>query len=180
MTVDLITKSQHGNGDATIALIYKFNPLLKKYAYQLHYDDAYDDIRVDFIQLIYDIDLDQIHNRCEGCLVSYISRAMRCIFIKKSKLKESLQNIILDSELEDNQLHHIESLSSQEDSYFQNELPEIKSALTGPEASVIQMIYINGYSACEAAQRLGTSRQAVNQMKNRALNKLKTQLMDKP
>jgi DNA-directed RNA polymerase specialized sigma24 family protein len=42
------------------------------------------------------------------------------------------------------------------------------------------MVYLNGYSVCEAAHRLGTSRQAANQMKNRALKKLKTQFADKP
>lgn len=180
MTADLITQSHSGNADATIALINKFNPLIKKYAYQLHEDDAYDDLLVDFIQLIHDIDLDKIHNRCDGCLVSYIGRAMRCAFIKESKQRKSLQNIVLDSELEDDQIYHIESLLSQRDSYFQYELPGIESVLTKPEASVIRMIYINGYSACKTAQRLGTSRQAVNQMKNRALKKLKMQLMDKP
>lgn len=180
MTADLITQSHSGNADATIALINKFNPLIKKYAYQLHEDDAYDDLLVDFIQLIHNIDLDKIHNRCDGCLVSYISRAMRCAFIKESKQRKSLQDIVLDSELEDDQIYHIESLLSQRDSYFQYELPGIESVLTKREASVIRMIYINGYSACEAAQRLGTSRQAVNQMKNRALKKLKMQLMDKP
>ena len=51
MIADLITQSHVGNADATIALINKFNPLLKKYTYQLHGDDAYDDLLVDFIQL---------------------------------------------------------------------------------------------------------------------------------
>lgn len=180
MTADLIVQSHGGNTDATIALIHKFNPLLKKYAYQLHYDDAYDDIRVDFIQLIHDIDLDRIQNPCEGCLVSYIGKAMRCVFIKKSRQRKSLQNMISASELEDSQICRMESLLSREDSYFQCELPEMESVLTGPEASVIQMVYINGDSVCKTAQRLGTSRQAVNQMKNRALKKLRMQLMDKP
>lgn len=180
MTADLITQSQGGNADTTMALIDKFNPMLKKYAYQLHYDDAYDDLLVDFIQFIHDIDLTKIHNQCEGCLVSYISRAMKCVYIKKSKQKKSLQNIILDSELEDDQIYQIESLLSQEDTYFQHELPGIECILTRPEASVIQMIYLRGYSACKAAQQLGTSRQAVNQMKNRALKKLRTQYADKP
>lgn len=180
MTADLITKSHSGNTDATLALINKFNPLIKKYAYQLHEDDAYDDLLVDFVQLIHDIDLEKIHNQCDGCLVSYIGRAMKCAFIKKSKQKKSLQDIVLTSELEDDQIYHIESLLSQRDSYFQHELPGIESVLTKPEASVIRIIYINGYSTYEAAQRLGTSRQSVNQMKNQALKKLKMQLMDKP
>jgi RNA polymerase sigma factor (sigma-70 family) len=180
MTADLITQSQSGKADATLALINKFNPLIKKYAYLLHHEDAYDDLLVDFIQLVHDIDLDKIHNRCEGGLVLYISKTMRRIFIKKSRQKKSLQNVILLSELKNNQIYHIESLLCQKDNYFQYELPSIKYVLTRREALVIQMIYVKDYSSRETAQRLGISRQAVNQMKNRALKKLKTQLMDKP
>ena len=39
MTIDIIERSQGGDGDATLLLIEKFNPLLKKYAYKLSYDE---------------------------------------------------------------------------------------------------------------------------------------------
>lgn len=180
MTVDAITQSQNGNENATEALIKKFAPLLKKYSHLLSYEDAYDDLLVDFIQLIHDMNVTRIQNHSEGCLVSYISNAMRSAYIKRSKQMKSLRNIVLNSELNDKQLYCLEFLLSKEDTYFEYEFPDIERILTKQEASVIQKICIYGYSACRTANMLGVSRQAVNQMKNRALKKLKTQFVDKP
>lgn len=41
------------------------------------------------------------------------------------------------------------------------------------------MIYFTGYTVTEIANFEGTSRQAVNQMKNRALKKLRNTFLDK-
>jgi hypothetical protein len=69
MTADLINQSQTGNNDATLALIEKFNTLLKKYAYKLFYDDAYSDLLVDFIELLHNIQLDHLRDaKLSGCL----------------------------------------------------------------------------------------------------------------
>ena len=37
MLSEAITSAQHNNPDSLLALIEKFKPLLKKYAYKLHY-----------------------------------------------------------------------------------------------------------------------------------------------
>ncbi len=42
------------------------------------------------------------------------------------------------------------------------------------------MIYYSGYTVAETAYVIGISRQAVNQIKKRALRKLKTIFSDKP
>jgi hypothetical protein len=55
MTIDIIVRSQGGDGDATLLLIEKFNPLLKKYAYKLSYDDAYNDLLLNFIELLHNM-----------------------------------------------------------------------------------------------------------------------------
>ncbi len=66
MTIELISKSQSGDEDATLILIEKFKPLLKKYAYKLSYEDAYNDLLVDFIELIHNIQIYYIYNKDEG------------------------------------------------------------------------------------------------------------------
>ena len=48
MTVDMIVQSQSGRKISTLTLVTKFEPLLRKYAYLLNYDDAYNDLLVDF------------------------------------------------------------------------------------------------------------------------------------
>lgn len=179
MTVELILRSQAGDKAATLELVDKFNPLLKKYAFRLFYDDAYDDLLVDFIELLHSIRLACVRNKSEGGLVSYISKSIQSSYIKQSIASQKLRHYIPNSDFEDDELYYLEATTAVSDTYFAYEFPNIERVLTKQEASMIRMIYIMGYSACETAHRLGISRQAVNQMKNRALRKLKTKLTDK-
>ncbi|NLH02307.1 MAG: sigma-70 family RNA polymerase sigma factor [Clostridiales bacterium] len=180
MIIDLITKVQEGNEDAALLLVKKFNPLLKKYAFKLYYEDAYNDLLVDFIELIHNVQLDHIRNKSEGSMVSYICTSVRASYIKRLVDIKKLHNFISFSELSDSELYYADVLSSAYDEYFKQELPDIHIVLTAAELSVIKMIYYFGYTATEIASTNGTSRQAVNQMKKRALKKLKHLFSDKP
>lgn len=46
MLKDSIAAAQQKDSNALLALIEKFKPLLKKYAYKLHYEDAYYDLQL--------------------------------------------------------------------------------------------------------------------------------------
>ena len=177
---DLIAESQNGNNDATLLLIEKFKPLLKKYAYKLYYEDAYYDLLVDFIDMIHDINLDHIYDKGEGKMVVYIYKSINSSFIKRLTVIKKLHNCILYSDLSENQLYYVNIISSINDEYFMNELPSISLFLTKTEFLIINMIYCSGYTVAEIASVFDISRQAVNQMKRRALNKLKTFFSDKP
>lgn len=56
MIIDDIRKSQLGDDTATLNLIEKFKPALKKYARKLETEDAYYDLQVEFLDLISHID----------------------------------------------------------------------------------------------------------------------------
>lgn len=176
----LIAQSQAGNSDATLMLIEKFNPLLRKYAYKLYYDDAYDDLLADFIELLHNLKLDCVRDKSEGSLVSYIYKSIYSSYIKRLIALKKLHNCIPESNLSDQELYYVESSTAGNDVYFENELPGIGRILTKSEVSVIKMIYISGFTVKETAYMLGITRQAVNQRKMRALKKLKAQLVDKP
>ena len=90
-----------------------------------------------------------------------------------------LRNILLYSDLNDNELYYIEAISATNDLYQEYELSLIKKILTKQELKAISMIYFTGYTVTEIANFEGTSRQAVNQMKNRALKKLRNTFLDK-
>lgn len=180
MTTELIFRSQSGDKNATLELIEKFNPLLKKYAFRLFYDDAYNDLLADFVELLRNIKMENVHSKNEGSMVSYINKSIQSSYIKESVAVKKFRRFIPESEFKEEELYSLEAASAINDTYFAYEFPGIEKVLTKSETDVVKMIYLNGYSVCEAAQRLGTSRQAVNQMKNRALKKLKTQLADKP
>lgn len=180
MTAELIFRSQGGDKNATEKLIEKFQPLLKKYAFRLCYDDAYDDLLVDFVEFIHNMKLNRIHNKSEGGLVSYINKSIKSSYIKKLATSKELQHFILNSNFREDELYSLEAASAVNDTYFEYEFPGIEQILTKSETKVIKMIYLMEYSVCESAQKLGTSRQAVNQMKNRALKKLKAKIWDRP
>ncbi len=179
MISNLIAESQKDNIDATLLMIEKFNPLLKKYAYKLRYEDAYNDLLVDFIELIHNINLDHIHDKSEGKMVSYIYKSINSSFIKRLMALKRLHSCILYSELSENQLYYVSVLSATNDEYFMHELPGISLFLTKTEYLIVKMIYCSGYTVVETAFVFGISRQAVNQMKKRALRKLETVFSDK-
>lgn len=52
MFYNLLVKAQLGNQEAMLELINRFQPLLKKYARKMEYDDAYEDCVLFFIELI--------------------------------------------------------------------------------------------------------------------------------
>jgi RNA polymerase sigma factor (sigma-70 family) len=173
MIIDDIIKSQNGEEDSTLLLIEKFNPLLKKYAYKLKYEDAYNDLLIDFIELLHNIQINRIHNKSEGGMVSYLSTSVHSSYIKKLNEIIQLKNLLLYSDLNDSELYYIEALSSSYDIYPTLDFDDLKKLLTPSEIIIIKMIYYIGYTVAEIATFYGVSRQAVNQMRSRALKKLK-------
>lgn len=179
MTADLIALSQTGNVDATLELVNKFKPLLRKYAYKLNFDDAYYDLLVDFLELIKNIQLNYLENRSEGALISYIQKSMYNNYIKESIKIKKLRNISTYSDLSESELYYIDSKNCCYDDYPNLDVQFFDRLLSRPESLIIKMIYYSGYSVSEIAFICGVSRQAVNQTKNRALKKLKNLYSDK-
>ncbi|AGC67701.1 RNA polymerase sigma factor, sigma-70 family [Thermoclostridium stercorarium subsp. stercorarium DSM 8532] len=179
MTIDIIAKLQNGNGNAAIVLINKFNPLLKKYAYKLNYEDAYNDLLADLISLLNNLQISNIKNQREESIVSYIRTSIHSFYVKRLIQIKRLRNISLYSQLNDKERYYIESLPSTTDVYSDCELHYIKKILTKQEFKIIYMIYFLGYTVTEIAKSQNVSRQAVNQMKNRVLKKLRKAYLDK-
>ncbi|MCB8818105.1 RNA polymerase sigma factor [Desulfosporosinus shakirovi] len=172
MTVDLIAQSQTGDSGATLTLLKKFDPLLRKYAYKLYYDDAYNDLLFDFVEFLYYFRLDRMRNISEGTLVSYICTSIHSNYVKRLTALKKRCDFFPYSALSDSQLYYAEATSSTTDTYFELELTGIENALTESENSIVKMIYLLGYTVTETAFIHRISRQAVNQTKKRALQKL--------
>ena len=180
MTIDLILSSQKNDSQATLVLIEKFNPLLKKYAFKLFYEDAYNDLLVDFMELIQNIRLEFLHHKDEGGVVSYIVASIHNSYVKRVREIQKRPKLIVYSDLNDSELYYIEVSYSTSDTYRACDISSIEKLLTKTEMSVIEMVYLFGYSPTEIAKIFGVSRQAINQMKNRALKKLSGSYTDKP
>jgi RNA polymerase sigma factor (sigma-70 family) len=172
MLAELIIQFQKGDNRGAEIIIEKFMPLLKKYAYKLNYEDAYDDIIVDFLALLLHIKLDSLHSIDDGALTVYFQRSIHSFYIKRLATIKRNKNLIFYSDLNEREVYKLESHLATIDNYFENELPGLEAILTKHEWELITLIYIIGYSIKEVADAWGLTKQAVNQLKNRALKKI--------
>lgn len=179
MTADVILRSQNGDKDATLFLVEKFNPLLKKYSFKLFYEDSYNDLLTDFLELIHNIQISALHCKDEGSVVNYISASIHNSYLKRLRQIHEFRKFRSFSELNDTELYYIEVTCSTNDTYQECDSGSIGRVLSNSEQSLINMIYYLGYTPTEISKVIGVSRQAVNQMKNRALRKLRILYSDK-
>lgn len=159
---------------ACLELIDRFDPLLKKYATKLAYEDAYEDLRLFFIELINKMHSKDISKKSDGNIVNYIVRSINNHYIFLSKAHYSFE--IPFTDLSDEQMVFIDFLHSE-----QFETPEFdffvnNNILNKREIEVLYMYYILQISVKEIAAHFNVSRQAVNQTKLRAIEKLKETL----
>lgn len=157
--------------DACIELLNRFNKLLKKYSRLLNYEDAYEDLRLFFIELVTKLKDSKILHKGDGYLVNYINASVKHHYIALSKGNRN--SPILLSEISDEQKHYLEYATVQElESKLTDYFP-CNEALSERERLILIMHFVQGYSISEIAACLGVSRQAVNQAKVAAINKIK-------
>jgi RNA polymerase sigma factor (sigma-70 family) len=118
-------------------------------------------------------------SRDDRSLISYIIKTIYDSYIKRSMHLKKLHNIVSYSDLSNSELNYVEAVSATTDTYFINELFALNKVMTKPEVTVIKMLYLQGFTVKEIASNLGITRQAVNQMKKRALKKLRILYADK-
>lgn len=178
MLTQVILESQSGNSDSTLYLIEKFAPLLKKYAYRLEYEDAYNDLLLNFIEIIHAMNIHGINYNNDGGITSYLCASIHSSYIKHLIRIKRQKNYLLFSSLSDAEQYYLEGMATITDTYQSMDTKQLEGLLTKAEILVVKMIYYKGYTATDIAGLCGISRQAVNQMKKRALNKLKKLFAD--
>lgn len=170
MIIDDIRSGQNGNQTAVLNLVNKFSPALKKYARRLGTEDAYYDLQTEFLALILHLDCTKLRKTSDGAMVKYLSQSIYHAYIKL------LRHLI------DNKVPTVSVDELTEAVLYQNSivctadpcLLDIPSSLLTPlEADAFYQICILGNSAAEIARINGTSRQSVNQAKQRAISKLR-------
>ncbi len=173
MICSLMEKAQQEDKEAMQELIDRFQPLLRKYARKLGYDDAYEDCLLFFIELIKNMDLKRLKDRKDQAAVSYIRVSVVNFYRKRiCKIIEEEREIAF-SELTEEQRYYIEARTAKQDEVNIFTELGIDKFLSEEEQMVIYLVYAQGYTAAEIARKEHKSRQTVNQLKKRTLNKLK-------
>lgn len=176
MIIDDICNGQNGDQQAILDLIKKFSPILKKYARKLETEDAYYDLQLEFLETILHLNHTTLRETSDGAMVRYLSQSVYHAYTKllghliDNKVPTVSIDELTDSILYPNSLFY----------EFQNTSIDVPSTiLTFQEANIFYHTKILGYSAAELARNLGTSRQNVNQIKRRAVDKLRRYLKSK-
>ncbi len=160
--------------NAVLELISTFKHLLRKYALLLDYEDAYDDLQLFFIELLYRMSCSDFKSKPDGVIVSYIATSVRNQYIKLAKMRSF--KVATFSEIGIGQMSFIEALNSCTIESSIDELFPRDQQLTSWENEVLTSVFVNGKSSSQIARKYKKTRQAVNQAKIRGLNKIKSEL----
>lgn len=166
----LIINAQAGNQDAMLQLIARFQPLLRKYARILNYEDSYNDLVVLFIESIHNTKIEKVKNKNEGAIVNYIAKS---IFHSYCKLVgQAVAQRVTPCSLEDMSNRQLYA-SAAYHSPMHQALDFPHGLLSPREEHILKLIYEKDLSVAEIAQKYHISRQAVNQTKLRGESKLR-------
>ena len=164
--------------DAALQLLEMFDRLLKKYARLLGTEDAYEELRLFFFELLDRLKRKNLCGNSDGYAVSYISKSVKNQYIALSRARNSRKEDTF-SDMSEEQMVYVEQIAATDgrvdiSSYFPSE-----NRLSEREKAILQLFFVDEYSIEEIAQQLSISRQAVNQAKNRALNKIRKALEER-
>ena len=169
----LIKESNQGNRVSTEKLLEKFKPLIKKYSFLLHYEDAESELQLFLLELFRKIPSELLEEGNNGKLINYISISINNHYKHLLSTIIKNKNYLPISALSENQKIMVLSALSHEFNHDIEIIQTLQSALTKNEYDVIILRYFFQYSIQEIAFIKSSSRQSVNQTHNRAIKKIK-------
>ena len=90
---------QNGDREQALALLEKFSPLLKKYAFFMQSEDALPDFQCFLLAFAKNLQLDKLTMSTDGAIISYINKAIYHHYIALSKAKRhQLPTVALSTE----------------------------------------------------------------------------------
>ncbi len=169
--------AQSGDEQAMMDIISLFEPLTNKYYALMNFDEDFkSEITMHLIELINSMDFSRFRIMNDGAIINFIKTSIHRKYILLSKFKSKIHDHEISCEYND-------SLSCSEDNYkFQNMIDDLlvdemlKCYLTNKEYICFSMMVVKGFSASQVSKRLGMTRQAINNTKNRSIKRLKANI----
>ena len=175
--MQLIKASQNSNQDTLNTLIYRFEPLIRKYASKFYHD--YEDVHSELVLVLIrtvlkDMNVDSYSLKSESGAIKYIQKSIYHAYIAFSKKKMQTNRELPFSYFgtEESSMHFDNKLFEFDD-YFETEIKEILLVLPAKEALIIILIFFHGLHGKEVAEKLGIAPSTVTYLKNSAIEKLK-------
>ena len=166
--VKLIEKAKLEKVDMEI-LIERFLPLIRRLAHKLPYEyqDAEQDMKLVFLELIHKISLRDMRNQEDKYLLKYIETTMNnhCFDLCHKYYRDKGR----EQPLEETAVILPDGVPFED----LTELEQFFKALTKLQKQILIAEYVYGYSETELSEKLHITRQAVNRTNNRALHELR-------
>ena len=115
MICRLLARAQQGDEEAMLELINRFQPLLKKYAKKLRYDDAYEDCLLFFIELVKTMDLKKLNTMQDQSIAAYVKVSVTHFYSKKTRRIFEKEREIAFSDLTEEQRYYVETKNAKRD-----------------------------------------------------------------
>lgn len=148
-------------------LIVQFEPLLKKYAVKVSFEDSMQDLIVALIETLNKIPLNKIKE--EKYILSYIAKSIKNKYIKLSSRKSNDSKVLSESDI-------LENIVKEYDDISRIDMIDLLDVLSTREKSILYFIFFQNISIEAISKKFHTSRQYINQTKLSALKKLKREL----
>ncbi|MFB1083505.1 sigma factor-like helix-turn-helix DNA-binding protein [Jeotgalibacillus sp. JSM ZJ347] len=161
---EIAVKMRTGGERESLKLLSTFDPVIHKYGRLLNGEDTKQDLKLHLLKTARKMPLEQFEEKNNKVIFSYLAKSLKYEFIRLSK--KNSKKIEIEKAFEVKNVAG-EAMNSE------IELLEMMEVLTAQESFVIECIYVNDLSTTELAHYMKISRQAVNQTKNRALEKIK-------
>lgn len=171
---DLLTECILKLPEQMLEIVDMFQPVVRKYSRMMNHDeDIASELVLALIELVHNIRLDKLDAPNDYVLISYIGRSLYHKYIYVSQKRCAVVNCEAsyedDAELE--RASYDPTIPK-----FSNDIEMmdfLRRELTNKEWFCVQLIVLQGHTATEVSEKLGITKQAVNQCKNRALKKLR-------
>ena len=173
MFSERILRAQSGSQEDMLFIIQKFEPQLKHYSRRLHSEDAQSELTLRFIETIHAMNLDSLRSQGDGTIVAYLAQSVRNAYISLLPVKKTVETPVTWKELTEAQLLGLVAPIREREVLDFSELLDTCPELTKKERKVLTLIYLHGYTSVDIARIVHTTKQNINQVKMRALKKLR-------
>lgn len=127
-----------------------------------------------FIEIIHAMNLDALRSQGDGTIVAYLAQSVRNAYISLLSSKDkTAEPPVSWEELTEAQRFGLEAPIREREALDFSELLDICPELTKKERRVLTLIYFHGYTSAEVARIVHSTKQNINQIKMRALKKLR-------
>jgi DNA-directed RNA polymerase specialized sigma subunit len=172
---EMIRSAKENDENAMLELVERFRPVINKYFKRSNYDeDVKSELELKLIEVVkIDINFDNLRDKNESALVNYIVSSLyhRYLAVSMNRAAKEKSELVYENDV-------LSSLPAPDNSFFETTeenilLETLQSILTEREYCCVYAIVFMGYAAEEVAKYLHITKQACNQCKLRAFEKLR-------